>query len=353
MTPDYRITLDGQDLTPIFAPRLESLTLTDARGFQVDTLDLTLTDHDGRLAIPPRGAKLHLHLGWVGQGLEDKGTYLVDEVEHAGAPDKLTLRARSADLRSALTKKLECSYHGHTLGNIVRATAARNNLTPLITTELANIDTGHIDQSGESDAALLTRLATEYGAIATVKAGRLLFIKPGQATTAGGTPLTTVTLTRQLGDQHRYNVADRGIYTAVRAYYHDTRLAQRASVTVGDEEVIDSTDQDQLQDPTAQPLPAPAQASAPNTKELRHTYSSRPNALRAAHAELNRIQRGIATFSLTLAHARPDLFPEIPVTVTGFKPQIDADTWLITRATHRLDSSGFVTVLDLELKIEN
>lgn len=72
----------------------------------MDTLDLTLTDHDGALSIPPRGAKLHLFLGWKEFSLEDKGTYIVDEVEHAGSPDKLTIRARSADLRSTITRKL-------------------------------------------------------------------------------------------------------------------------------------------------------------------------------------------------------------------------------------------------------
>lgn len=339
MTPDLRLLLDGLDITSRIAPRLETLTLTDARGFEVDTLDITLTDHDGRLAIPRRGAKVRLHLGWAGQPLEDKGEYLVDEIEHTGAPDRLTIRARSADLRSSLTKKLECSYDALTLGGIVRTIAARNRLGAIIPTQLANIDTTHIDQTGESDANLLTRLATEYGAIATVKAGRLLFIPPGQATTATGQPLPPIVITRQSGDQHRFSVADRAAYTAVRANYHDIRLGQRAFVLVGSDEEIDGTE-----------VAPPTQPTAANVKELRHTYATRHNAQRAAHAELQRIQRGLATFTLTLAHGRPELFPEIPATVQGFKPEIDATTWLITRATHRLDGQGFTTTLDMELK---
>lgn len=339
MTPDFRILLDGQDLTPRFAPRLESLQLIDTRGFTVDTLDITLTDHDGALAIPRRGATLHLYLGWQGEPIEDKGTYLVDEVEHAGTPDKLTIRARSADLRSSLTHKLDCSFHALTLGDIVRTCASRNGLTAIIPASLAEIPTAHIDQTGESDANLLTRLAKDYGAIATVKAGKLLFIPPGQATTASGLPLPPVTLTRNLGDQHRWNVADRASFTAVRANFHDAKLATRAFVTVGSEEEIDGSE-----------VESPTQPTASSTKELRHTYANRLNALRAARAELQRIQRGLATFQLTLAEGRADLFPEVPVRVEGFKPEIDADTWIITRATHRVDGSGFTTVLDLELK---
>lgn len=340
MTPDFRLLLDGEDLTPRIAPRLESLMLTDARGFSVDTLDITLTDHDGKLAIPRRGAKLRLHLGWQGQALEDKGDYLVDEVEHSGAPDKLTIRARSADLRSSLTKKLECSYHSLTLGDIVRTCAVRNGLTAVIPDALASIATGHLDQLGESDANLLTRLALDYGAIATVKAGKLLFIPPGQATTSSGQPLQKVTLTRRLGDQHRYNVADRAMYTAVRAYYHDVRTGIRAYVTVGEEEEIDSSEVDN-----------PNQPTAANTKELRHTYANRTSAQRGAKAELQRIKRGRATFSINLAEGRADLFPELPIAVRGFKAEIDAEDWLIIRATHRVDGSGFTTGLDLELKV--
>ena len=91
----------------------------------------------------------------------------------------------------------------------------------------------------------------------------------------------------------------------------------------------------------------PARLLPPNH---RATSGACTNALRAARAELQRIQRGLATF--TLATGRPDLFPEIPVTVQGFKPEIDATHWLITLATHRLDSSGLITTLDMELKID-
>lgn len=343
MTPDFRIQLDGQDLTDRIAPRLESLQLIDARGFMVDTLDITLTDQDGALAIPRRGARLRLHLGWKDQPLEDKGEYLVDEVEHTGAPDKLTIRARSADLRSTLTHKLECSYNALTLGDIVRTCAARNSLVAVIPPSLAEIPAAHVDQTGESDANLLTRLAHDYGAIATVKAGKLLFIPPGQATTASGLPIPQVTLTRKLGDQHRYNVADRAMYTAVRANYHDVKLGIRAFVTVGEEEEIDGAEEEET----------PTKPTASNTKEIRHTYANRANALRGARAELERIKRGLATFQITLAEGRADLFPEVPVVVQGFKREIDADHWLITRATHRVDGSGFTTALDLELKLRD
>lgn len=52
----------------------------------------------------------------------------------------------------------------------------------------------------------------------------------------------------------------------------------------------------------------------------------------AAQAELARVKRSQATMSYTLALGRADLFPEMPVTVAGFKPDIDETPWLVNLA---------------------
>ncbi|MDU4301708.1 MAG: hypothetical protein E7I45_12190 [Eikenella corrodens] len=61
--------------------------------------------------------------------------------------------------------------------------------------------------------------------------------------------------------------------------------------------------------------------------------------------------RGAAQFSLTLAVGRPDLTPETPVSVSGFKPEIDSQQWLIKEISHRLDSSGYSCGIQLEGQI--
>jgi len=53
--------------------------------------------------------------------------------------------------------------------------------------------------------------------------------------------------------------------------------------------------------------------------------------------------------SLTLALGNPALYPEQNVQIQGFKPQIDGTDWLIVSTTHRLDRSGFITELELEI----
>lgn len=89
-----------------------------------------------------------------------------------------------------------------------------------------------------------------------------------------------------------------------------------------------------------------------NVKELRHVYANQPNAMRAARAEWERIQRGVAEFDITLAKGRPELYPEQPTTVRGFKPDIDAAPWLLTQVVHDLTNQGYTNRVQLEVKLE-
>lgn len=98
LTPDYMLMLDSRDITGNISDRLMSMTLTDNRGFEADQLDIELNDADGQVGLPVRGAVLTVYIGWkVCHGMQRKFT--VDEVEHRGAPDVVTIRARSADFR--------------------------------------------------------------------------------------------------------------------------------------------------------------------------------------------------------------------------------------------------------------
>lgn len=337
--PAFRVTQSGKDITETILRNLQSLSVCDSRGGEADQLDVVLDDSDGRLDIPPRGALLSVALGWAGSPLIDKGTYMVDEVEHHGAPDVLTIRARSADLRAGLSTKRERSWHRTTAGKLVRIIAKENKLDVVITPALEAEPIDHIDQTAESDLNLLERVARMFDACVTVKAGKLLFVKMGAAMSAGGKPLQPASITRQDGDKHRFNIADREAYTAVRAYYHDVHGAARGEVIEdgtkrkkGDKRIAPSTD---------------------NIKTLRHNYASRANATRAAKAAWDKLQRGVATFDLTLARGRPDLFAELPARVQGFKAPIDATEWLITKATHRLDGGGLTTSLEMEIKAKD
>lgn len=322
-TPDFVVTLDGADLSSKLAPRLISLTVNESRGDEADMLDIALNDSDGRLALPSRGAVLAVSMGWAGQPLVDKGTFTVDEVEHSGSPDTLTLRARSASMTKTMSTRQEKSWHKQTVAGIVQAIAGKHKLKPSVADALGKILIPHIDQTHESDMAFLTRLAKRYDAVMTVKESNLLFLPIGQGKTASGQKLPGVSIIRSSGDQHRYHVADRESYEGVRAYWHDKAKGKRKQVLVGGDENR-------------------------NLKTLPETYSTEAEAKAAATSEYKRIKRGEATMSYTLALGRPEIRPELQVSVSGFKPEIDRTPWLVQRASHTIADGGLSTSLELE-----
>lgn len=322
LAPSYRLTVDGRDITPTVEARLVSLRLEEKRGGDADQLDLVLSDADGKLAIPKQGATIAVALGWQGEALVDKGTFKVDEVEHNGAPDQITIRARSADLTKTLRDKRDQSWHETDLGQILGTIAKRNGLTGRIDATLAAVALEHIDQTNESDLNFLTRLAKRFDAVATAKKGHLLFLPINGTTTSKGQRLPGITITRADGDIHRYHQTDQDSYSGVRAFWHDGKKANRTGVVVG---------------------------TKVHLKTLSETYSTEADALAAAKAEWQRLQRGAANLSLTLAIGNPLLVPQTPVTVQGFKDQIDSTSWLAVHTNHVLEDGGFTTQVEMEL----
>ncbi len=321
--PSYALVVDGRNITPHIEARLIRLTLTESRGDEADQLDIELDDTDGTLQLPPKGAEIALQLGWLGDGMVDKGLFEVDEIEHIGAPDQICIRARSAEMRRQLRTRTEHSWHDTTIGAIVAQIGARHQLVPRVDDKLARVRIAHIDQTHESDLHFLTRLAKQHDAVSTVKKGRLVFLPINGTVTSTGEELDTIVITRKDGDQHRYHTADRHSYSGVRAYWHDAVRATKRSVLVGTEE---------------------------NEKRLKDTYGSEADALAAARAEQQRVTRGKATFELTLALGKTELMPQTPVTVTGFKDEIDNTPWLLVKLTHTLADGGLTTRMEMETR---
>ncbi|MBU9832498.1 phage late control D family protein [Rahnella sp. FC061912-K] len=363
IAPDYMVKLAGSDITTDISRRLISLSLTDNRGFEADQLDIELDDADGLMKMPPRGAVLSVFLGWKGQALFHKGEFTVDEVEHRGAPDTLTLRARSADYRGSLNSRRDNSYHDTTLEAIVSAVAARNSLEPAVAESLKGVKVSHIDQTQETDAAFITRLAELNGGVVAIKAGKLIFIKPGSALTASGKPIPQMTLTRSDGDGHTFNIADRDAYTGVSATWLHTKEPKPKKVKV--QRKKKEKHLRALQHPAAKKTAAKAQKT-PEAKEgeylagndenvfaLTTVYATQKAAMRAAQAKWDKLQRGVAQFSISLARGRADLFPETPLAVSGFKAVIDAQPWIISKVTHSLNNGGYTTGLELEVLLSD
>lgn len=311
--PAFSIEIEGNQLMAL-DNRLISLSLTDNRGFEADTLDLTLDDADGQIALPPRGAKISVALGWDNDPLVFKGVYTVDEIGHAGPPDQLPISARSADFRDTFNVKREYSWHDITVGDVVASIASRYDLRAGVSEELAKIEIEHADQTSESDISFLTRMAEMLGAVATIKNGMLLFITLGKGVMQSGKPLPVIEIVRSSGDKHRFNVADRDACTGVTAYWLDLNFGKK---------------------PPADDEPARPKRKSPHQAKKRGIIWPGPK----------------VTFLLSVKHSRPKRRRSVPLRLSGGSYSVErrrsASPWRVVARICTRNSPPASTALSL------
>lgn len=331
IAPTWIVTANKQDVTATIAERFLDLTITDAVGMESDTLEIRLSDNDrlNPIEIPPTGAELEPALGYDGITMP-MGMFVCDEVEVAGWPGEMVIRARAAvydkskggktDLQTQKTRSWPA---GTKLGDLVSKIASEHSLTPAVADSLKSIALPHIDQADESDINLLVRLAKRYDAVVKPANGKLVVAKLGESKSVSGEQLATITLTPADCGPWRMVLAKRETAGMVVAYWHAVKQAKRNEVKVG----------------TGEPV-----------RRLKQYYPTEEMALAAARAELSRRERGQQTFAVT-CQGHPSIAAECPLQLQGFRPGVDGE-WLITRVTHRLDKNGGY-VCDIEAEKPN
>lgn len=324
MKPTYRLTANDRDITDTIRQHLVSLSVSDSAGIESDTLDIVLADRRD-IRWPSRGAGLSFWLGY-GDDPAFKGLFMVDELDHAGSPDTITIHAKAMD-RLNLGKDLKSrDWSGQSLGQVVSKIATEQGLIPAISDSLQSIVRNNFIQLNESDLHFLTRTAKEVGAIAKPKAGRLLFIEQGLSQTRSGNEMPSISIDRKDCSSHQYQERGRNVYEKVSASYYDLikvsdwwriyyywkRISR--TLTVG--------------------------ASVGSTKSLRGHFPDEAVARQAAEAELKRLRRESSTLSLELSHGNPTLMAEMRLNVSGFIDRINESDWIITDVSHSLSGSG-------------
>lgn len=302
------VVVDGADISALVNERLVSLEVTDEAGIVSDGFELVLDDRDFAIAIPPTGATLSIALGYVGEAMVPMGVYSVDEIESGGRANKMTLRGKSADMSASMKSQRKQSWHKTTLGKVLSEIAARNQLKEAVAEEFKKIAIDHLDQSYESDIALLTRLAEQYGAVGKPSGGYLVFVKRGASVNAKGEPLPVVSVDLSADGFSSWSCSEqeRSYYGSVRAYWNDKRNPKKDnSVTVG----------------KAEPL-----------KLIKTPFKDEATATAAAQAELERGALGRYSLNVTML-GNPLIVAESTLNVTGIKPECCGE-WVVTFVRH-------------------
>lgn len=322
--PNVAITINGMP-SALLNNNINSISLIENRGFDADTLQIVINDADGLIALPNRDAEIQIAIGF-GMDLISKGKFIVDSVTHSGPPDIITIGAHSADFKKEFLERKSILFENKTIQEIVETIAKAHELESKVAEIYQQIKIKEKSQANESDANLLTRIAEEYDAIATIKNGTLLFLERGTGKTASGESLETIIHHRSDGDKHNYTVSDRDQYSGVEVSYLLQDKAKRKTLIVGEDKRL---------------------------FKIRKIYNNEEEAKTAAERQLERLKRNRANVSVNLARGNPRLSAESPLKLVGFKTEMDSQDWIVTTITHKIDpSNGFTSEFDGEIVIK-
>jgi phage protein D len=318
MTPDFQVIGGGINITAKLRKRLLSLVVIDEVGMKSDTVEITLDDAGHAFAVPAPGALLAVAIGWDG-ALVPMGLYTADEVTFQGPPDKMTIRAKAANLGGSLKEQKTRAWDDKTIEEIVRTIATEHDLTPSVAEPYRSIHYDHLDQTEESDLHFLMRLAKDHDALTSVKGQTLVFMGRGAGQTASGLPMLPQIIRKTGNISWSATLATRHNFKSVEAVWHNTDTGKKEKATLGE----------------GQPV-----------KRLRRSFQKKEEAERAAQAKLDEYTRGNDSFSVTMP-GNPLLIAEGQIIAAGFRPGVDG-IWSLKSVRHELTPAGFKTKITAE-----
>lgn len=324
LSPAYSLWVDGIMASEVLRDRLVSLSVTLNNGVVNDQLSLTFDDraqlHTARIHVPEPGAVISVSLGYgYGPLLEPMGEFEVNQVSLNGSNGGRTLTVSANPTLLFRDETHTCT--GLTLEDIVSDIARRHELQPKVSPNLKTIEVGALNQQNESDSAFLTRLAARYNAVCKVMAGRLLFMKKGEGTSASGLPMPAVTVPNhdiiswnRVVSQHEQDVE-------VVAGYHDHRSAREVEVTVH----------------RGRP------GNGATLIKLPYLFANETDARHAASSKLRELQRDEDGVSMTLL-GNQSITAEGRIAVKDVRDGVSGE-YIVRSVTHSLSTGGFQSSL--------
>ncbi len=294
-----------------------SVHLTDESGTIDDIAEVYVDYGNENVEVPN---ELNIALGYKETGIFPMGVYTVNEVTIQGPPKTLLIKAHATNLRISLKAKVSKEWRQITIENLVKEIAQKHGYGYKVAEEFKDVLIPHINQIDESDISLLTKIATEREAMAKLAGGYILFISKNMAKSATGKALGTTTIRPQDTINWKVHFTVRDKYNSVVAKWHSYEKGETIKETVG---------------------------SGEPSYIMLELYSNAESALSAANAKLKQLKRNNETLDVTMP-GNPQIFAEAKLNLLGFNQALDGE-WIINRAEHTLNSSGYLTMLSASL----
>ncbi|MDY3571965.1 contractile injection system protein, VgrG/Pvc8 family [Enterobacter hormaechei] len=336
--PNFSISVEGDDITEIVRKNLISLTLKDHGAGSKKSDEFTFSVVSDVMKLPPKGVKISVAIGFGGE-LVNKGTFVVDarsSGQSSGGPRIIEITARAFSKtnergHSTLQSQKTRSFSDITLGDLMLTVASEHGLTARVDSRLVNVSVAHVDQLGESDMNLMTRIAGQFGAVSKITHDYWVLSPRDSDTTVSGKPLPVRTITPDMCEQWRYH--DNSDHPSVSS---DTKGS--GTIIIPYTDMADGGKVKSLKVGSGEPV---------------FTYPSNQPSLKDAQyvagGTTKHVAKKLRGMSMTLP-ATPELMgmtAEGKITTEGFG-SVEDRTWKVGRIEFQLQPKGLTISLELE-----
>lgn len=296
--------------------RLIDWEYTDAAGIESDQLKLTVNT-EGIDSLPGAGAKIGIRVGYQETGLVDKGEFVISRRTPNLFPPRLSIVATAAPFTPAdaagFRARRTASHGPTTLGALFQSLTSKYGFSPRVAPDLAGIPIEHVDQSNETDMALLTRLARDHDAVTKPVNDLYVLARRGKVKSLSGQTLAPVTLSvtndNRPGDRAfiMASVDDdaRVKFKGCRTTWWDGETAKECTIEVG-----------------AEPF-----------KRVRQRYQGEAEAKAAAEGQVRKQEREAAKLRVDCP-GNASLCAEGLLILDETWPPFMRDTWSIDKVVH-------------------
>lgn len=341
------------DVSEDLLPDLLSFSYEDKETNEADEISITLKDEHGKWAgtwKPDGGETVQ---AWIIQGRIDGigpeiycGKFYVDSLTVSGAPRTFELKAVSIPMNTAIRRTLRSrSWAKQSLSDIANAIASEHGVE-LVFDVQDEVKLDKQKQDRESDLKFLSRLCEEAGCSIKVTDSQLVVFD--QASYEKKRPVKTITLGESEVLSWSFESSQSETYKTCKVSYRDPKKKKKNKA--GKFDFVLKEEYKPNRTTTENSAVSTYVYEDPNVSEdgqeytLKARASSIEDAKRLARAKLRELNRRSVTGSLSLI-GDVSLVAGLVIAVKGFG-SFDGN-FIIERAGHRVDGSGYITELDL------
>ncbi len=320
------ITYQGKDISEDLAPYLLSFSFTDNSGGKADDLAISLEDRDGLWLnswTPSKGDIIQASI--ISEHYPDTlslpcGKFTVDQIDYSYPPAIFNIKAVSSSVsKSVSQEKHSRSWENLSLKDIAADIAANNGLS-LYMSSYGSGTLDRIDQTEQSDLEFLKALCEDYGQECKIQQGQIVIYDLEEF--EAKEPITTISINDERLISIRFSSKSAKVYKKAKVKYHDALKDEDYEADFEDDDIEGSERELLIHE---------------RVRSMAEAENLAKNRLKAANNKE-------ITGSLNMLG---DIRAVAGQTITLEDFGAFSGKHFISKATHKVDSSGYTVSLEL------